>query len=369
MSVQALTSILTLAVLLASCNGRRDDDALPTGALTAAATGEDGIGVGETASESDGEAGTTGGGDAADGVEDGNPDDGAGSGSDSGAEPETCPGVAGSTLPLDPGNHLGLEIEFDGVMRSFGLHVPAGYDTTVCNPVLLFLHGTDPGPTERDVQATYMAGSGWDTIAAQHKFLVAYPVGTIYPELNAYGFYTRTQQEQIDHHRWIDTVRQKLIDEGAADPNRVYVMGFSTGGFAAGEALVMTGDKYAAYGVHGAGGHPNLTYNVRPAGRGVYLFIGAGDGNHIEFSRTMVEQLRASGWTDGVDLIYTERQGWGHQYDASLNAEQWAFFTQFSLAPDAVASPPPGLARPATPSAPTWPGAAIDSGRAVIGYP
>ncbi|NIN10290.1 MAG: hypothetical protein GTN62_03090 [Gemmatimonadales bacterium] len=83
--------------------------------------------------------------------------------------------ITGGCLSLgDPTSERDVsgEMMFDGLVRTYRLHVPEGYDPVAATPLLFAFHGV-PG-TGEDMQAI----SGFDAVADALRFLVAYPDAT-----------------------------------------------------------------------------------------------------------------------------------------------------------------------------------------------
>src|SRR5262249_22249262 len=127
---------------------------------------------------------------------------------------------------------------------------------------------------------------------------------------------------------FITDLADELVAKAAVDPKRIYVVGFSTGGWAVSWMIVTHAARFAAFGVHGAG-------YVTPPGAaprkgGAVIAARARDAN-VGPARMLNDALLAAGWMTGVDLIHRERPDLGHEYDASTNADQWGLYAKFSL--------------------------------------
>lgn len=132
-----------------------------------------------------------------------------------------------------------------GVARTYTAYAPASYDPAQPVPVVIALHGR-PGRG-----ADMAALTDFNTVAAEHGFLAVYPDG-----LNMSWNYTRgipvyTQAEHDDV-----VFLQNLIDDLALDfsidRSRIYLTGFSNGGFMTERAACEAPDTFAAYAVVGA---------------------------------------------------------------------------------------------------------------------
>ncbi len=96
------------------------------------------------------------------------------------------------------------------IARPFGLQVPAGYDRAHPAPLVIALHGYGGNG------ASFVKQLELDRLAEQRGFLLAYPDGT----LDARG-----------HRFWNGS--DACCDFYAVDARRIYLIGYSSGGFLA----------------------------------------------------------------------------------------------------------------------------------------
>jgi polyhydroxybutyrate depolymerase len=115
--------------------------------------------------------------------------------------------------------------------RPYGLHTPRGWSRAAPAPLVVFFHGY--GSTG----ASSVAGFGLTTLSDANGFVLAYPDGVI--DGQGRRFWNATNACCDFGDRGIDDVAYAawLIDDVAAtmpiDPQRVYVVGHSNGGFLA----------------------------------------------------------------------------------------------------------------------------------------
>lgn len=113
----------------------------------------------------------------------------------------------------------------DGRARRYHLHAPAKAAPGPL-PLVIVLHGGGgdaPGAAEM---------TGFNALADREGFLVVYPEGTGNLGLltwNAGSCCAYAMRERIDDVGFIAAMIERLIDEGAADPERVYATGMSNG--------------------------------------------------------------------------------------------------------------------------------------------
>jgi len=125
-------------------------------------------------------------------------------------------------------------------------HVPAGMPANA--PLVVVLHGCL-------MQAADMEGSGWTAAADLYKFYVVYPDQK--PENNSSecfnwfvpGDYTRGQGEAASIKQMVDAMKA----EYSIDSSRVYVAGFSAGGYMASVLLAAYPDVFSAASINAGG--------------------------------------------------------------------------------------------------------------------
>ncbi len=116
------------------------------------------------------------------------------------------------------------ELEFDGVVRTYELHVPPGYDGSTPMPLVLSFHGfTSTGLAQQE--STEM-----NDLADQEGFLVAYPNG-LYNAWNAGSCCGQAAELDVDDVGFARALIEELGGLGCIDERRVYATGMSNGGF------------------------------------------------------------------------------------------------------------------------------------------
>jgi polyhydroxybutyrate depolymerase len=126
--------------------------------------------------------------------------------------------------PLNPPSHPGDgtgSLSIQGQLRTYLLHTPKSYQTGHPMPLVLAFHGY--GSQGKDMaQAT-----GLSDLAEQQKFLVAYPDGLE----RRWRIATNPDNSDSDERAFVNALIQHLTQIRAVDPNRIYVVGVSNGGF------------------------------------------------------------------------------------------------------------------------------------------
>lgn len=152
-----------------------------------------------------------------------------------------------------------------GLERSYYLHVPAGIApgppsaTTDQVPLVLVLHGRGgTGPGTADL-------TGFDEVADEHGFIVAYPTGID----NQWNYVDGIPGYEADvpDRAFLRELVADLSERYPVDPARVYVAGFSNGGYMAQRLACDATDLFAAFasvGAAGYGGQPTVCGEPEP---------------------------------------------------------------------------------------------------------
>jgi len=124
-------------------------------------------------------------------------------------------GSLGSSVTL-------VSIDFDGISRSYVLHVPPSYDGGTPTPLVLNFHAlTSTAPEQQFI-------SDMGRVADAHRFVVAYPNG-IENSWNAGPCTYPAGSLGIDDVGFARAVIDDLGQKGCIDLNRVYATGWSNG--------------------------------------------------------------------------------------------------------------------------------------------
>ncbi len=144
------------------------------------------------------------------------------------------------------------QIEIGGLTRTYLVHVPPTFDGKSKTPAVIMLHGG--GGTGAGTRLE----TGWNAEADHEGFIVAYPDGSRPSMILAPGFLLNPQtwndgsgrgssgRRDVDDVGFIAAIIDHLESAYAADPERIYVTGFSMGAsmtFAVGAKLA---DRVAA---------------------------------------------------------------------------------------------------------------------------
>ena len=143
---------------------------------------------------------------------------------------------------LEPGD-MTRSLIYDGIERTYILHIPAGYDATRPTPLVLAFHGIGLNAGEM------IRISGLSEQANTSGFIVAYPNGTGKNQSwNGGHCCGEAAKNNVDDVGFV----RALIDELSAltniDPSRVYAAGFSNGAIMVYRLACELSDRIAAIG-------------------------------------------------------------------------------------------------------------------------
>ena len=119
-----------------------------------------------------------------------------------------------------------LRIDVDGVERSYYLHLPPAYKSSLKLPLVLVLHGGGKGDG-----LTPAKHLGFTSLADSNNFIVVYPNGIDGYWRDGRGYTHRGKRDtSVDDVGFISKLIDHLVRENKTDPKRVYVTGISNGG-------------------------------------------------------------------------------------------------------------------------------------------
>lgn len=135
--------------------------------------------------------------------------------------------------------------EFEGLKRTYHIHIPANHDKLKKAPLVLALHGRG-GNGESMVLVTK---KGFNKLADRDKFVVAYPDGIEFnwndgrmdEEAN-----DRAHRDSLNDVGFLSSLIDTLIKNYNVDPKRVYVTGISNGAMMAYRMAAEISSKIAA---------------------------------------------------------------------------------------------------------------------------
>jgi polyhydroxybutyrate depolymerase len=128
-------------------------------------------------------------------------------------------------IPEDP-NTFSRSIMFDGLNRTYRIHIPPNI-SQIDSPALVFvLHGG--GGTGENTERTLTLG-GFNTLSDDYGFIVIYPDGIDRHWNDGRNVNDTAHQEKIDDVGFLSRLIDNLTDEFNANPNKVFFTGISNG--------------------------------------------------------------------------------------------------------------------------------------------
>ncbi|HZJ09926.1 MAG TPA: PHB depolymerase family esterase [Trueperaceae bacterium] len=165
-----------------------------------------------------------------------------------------APSAAAQTSATDKLAHAGLE-------REYYLHVPAAVEASGSEavPLVVLLHGR--GGTGAGMASL----TDFDVVADAHGLIAVYPSGVD----NQWNYVDAIPGYQIDvpDIAFLRALVADLSTRYPVDPARVYVAGFSNGGYMAQRLACDAADLFAAFasvGAAGYGGQPSICGEAEP---------------------------------------------------------------------------------------------------------
>jgi polyhydroxybutyrate depolymerase len=191
--------------------------------------------------------------------------------------------LSASTTPTPsnfPTGEITRTLTHDGLKRSYILYVPASVNWSQPIPLVFVFHG-GTGNAESAIRM-----SGFNQVADQNGFLVAYPNGTgrlsddkllTWNGGTCCGF---AQQKNIDDVGFVRALVTDLQSLANIDPKRIYASGMSNGGILSQRLACETADIFAA--VAPVAGTLNFSPCAPSQPISVIEFHGTGD-QHIPY--------------------------------------------------------------------------------------
>ncbi|MEO7424103.1 MAG: PHB depolymerase family esterase [Fibrobacteria bacterium] len=238
-----------------------------------------------------------------------------------------------------------LNMQVGGKTRNCVVHVPTG---TTKPPLVFFIHGANGSG------AGLQSETKANTTADREKFIAAFPSAT---SNGATG--TWDDMMGTGNFPFFLAVIDTLAARYQIDRNRIYMTGFSQGGFISFQAGCMFSDVFAA--IAPVSGHVSTTTCAIKRPVPVFMTFGASEGaasflkdldlwlklDKCPSTSTIVRPYPASNpnskavrvgygpCESGSSVVMDSIQGQGHQWPSTNNLNQadevWNFFKQYSL--------------------------------------
>jgi len=216
--------------------------------------------------------------------------------------------VADSTHPTKPGmHHLSFDWEHEGKAEgmAYGLFIPDGYPEAVKRGEKVSLIVYLCGAGSRGFEENKLYRNGPLAEMRRNKHLV----GKVESLVVAPQLPRGARWENARMGRYIADTTRRVIERWRVDPDRVYLMGASMGGEGVWHAALAGPDLYALVLSMGGRKHPEPAKVAEALkGASAWIIVGARDRDFTTGSRAMRDAFKEA----GVDLIYSELRGYGH---------------------------------------------------------
>jgi len=201
-----------------------------------------------------------------------------------------------------------------GMEVSYRILFPENYDPALRYPMVFFLHGDEAGGADKKAQLKDGAAFFLDPDMRKR-----FPAIVVFPQYSEETAWTHAEGYR---HKWsfpllkvptpASVAALELLDRlkarEAVDPDRIYLIGVSTGGFGILEWIGRRPDLFAAAVPISGGGNPALTPAYGPQVP-LWFFHGAQDSIvSVDLTRKLVQKLEA----EGAKVKLTEFPGAGH---------------------------------------------------------
>lgn len=203
-------------------------------------------------------------------------------------------------------------LKFENIDYSYVVYVPKKYDSAQALPAILLLHGG--GGQGRDIL------ENWKDYAEKAGILLVAPTLP----------YSNSFEERIP--RLFPALMDSARAEWNIDARRMYVFGYSAGGYCAFDALTLLSNYFAGGGVFAAIITPEYDWIVTKAQRKVPVAYYIGDSDQA-FKLSQTRRTRDLLQKSGFPVRYVEIPNQDHAYyrvSNAVNQDAWKFMTGHS---------------------------------------
>lgn len=216
----------------------------------------------------------------------------------------------GSQFPQVPGLTQ-LQVQFQQVVYPFYVFVPSSVDGSHSAPAVLLIHGR--------------GGKGPDMITAWKAFAQQKGIILVGPTLPLGGNFETAVAPQL-YPMIMDAVRSRWN----IDAQRIYLFGFSAGGYTVFDVCMFDSRYFAAGGVFAAVITPDYDWILKEATRKIPIAIYIGDHDEF-FTVAQAQGTRDLLAANGFPVKLTIFPNLDHNYGAvanRVNPDVWTFFSQ-----------------------------------------
>jgi poly(3-hydroxybutyrate) depolymerase len=202
---------------------------------------------------------------------------------------------------------------FQGVQYPNVVRLPSGYDGSHVLPAILLLHGAH--------------GKGQDMIDIWKSFADSHQIILVAPTLPLDAEFEKLVP------RLFPALMDSVKKQANIDPNRIYVFGYSAGGYVTFDAATLASTYFAAAAVFADIIAPEYYEIIQQAQRKTPIAIYLGDHDQffsVKQAQATRDRLVASGFP--VHFVVIPNQD--HNYAAAaafVNNDAWKFMSQYTL--------------------------------------
>lgn len=307
----AIVVPLALIIAVAGCGNATVTGGPHTdGSAADRGSGGQGGGAGDAAGKG-GMGGTGGGSDA-----------GAGEGGGSGSGDAGSGGMGGPK-----GTFSDLTLMAGGFERHYSLHVPASYDPKKPIPVVIFLHGHGFLSV-----GSILSMFGAIPAADKNGFIAVGPLGCDVDGSSFAWCAGPAGVKKMDDDEFLDALPPHVGKQYNIDTKKIYLLGFSAGGFYSASYGFYRSTRITVAGVAGAGDSGAKSFEPEMAERKIPIFLRANSGDmNVSAAKALVDRLKGIGWPDAdIDAKIGETSG-GHAFRPEWTQEMWEWASRYAL--------------------------------------
>lgn len=174
----------------------------------------------------------------------------------------TILGILINSVTVTAQQNIADSLDHQSYQRKYIVHLPPTYSNSVATPVVIVLHGGS---------GNYQSVQGFtqmNFVSNQNNFLAVYPQGqgSAPPGFSwADGRNTTADQAGIDDVGFINKLIDTLQTSFNVDTNKIYICGFSNGGFMVQRLACQTPEKFTAFGGLGCSIDTSLIQTCNPS--------------------------------------------------------------------------------------------------------
>jgi poly(3-hydroxybutyrate) depolymerase len=220
----------------------------------------------------------------------------------------------GGSRANQPGDAPG-SIQFQGSQYAYAVFIPSTYDHVHALPAILLVHGGGGnGPGFMKL---------WQDFAEKNGIILVAPTLPLGAALEA-------KVPQL-----FPALMERVKTQWKVDSRRIYLFGYSAGGYSTFDAAMLDSTYFAAAGVFAGIITSDYYWIVQKAQRKAPIAMYIGDHDQF-FSLAQTRATRDLLLAKGFTVHYVEIANQDHNYPAIakwVNQDVWNFMSQYSLSP------------------------------------